>query len=222
MKAMQIVILFVIAAVLGSPALSAQDLSRYRNFSLGMQLADVLKLTEQNFTAVKTNIEHPGMIQELNWWPPAGATKDYQAEAVQQILFSFYNGELYKIRVTYDPRAIKGLTADDIVQSISVRYGASRTALKAPGNSENLANSQQSVALWEDPQYSVKLIQMAYSGGYGLIVSSKQANQEAETASVEAAKLEARERPQKEADRRKKEADNLEIERQKNKKTFQP
>src|SRR5579859_7803054 len=222
MKTIRIVILSVFAVILGSPALHAQDFSSYRNFSLGMKLADVLKLTGLNLTVVKTNIQRPGLIQELNWWPPMAAVKDDRAEAVQQILFSFYNGELYKIRVTYDPRAVKGLTAEDMIQSISARYGASSTALKAPGNPEIEGYSQQAIAQWEDPQYSMKLIHTAYSGGYILILFSKSANAEAETASVEAEKLEARERPQKDADRRKKEAADLEVERQKNKKTFQP
>jgi hypothetical protein len=219
MKTIRIVIFLVFAGIFGNSVLDAHDLSGYRNFSLGMSLTDVLKLTDRNLTEVKTNIEHPGLIQDLNWWPPM---KDYQADVVQQILFSFYNGELYKIRVTYDPSAVKGLTAEDMVQSISVRYGASTTALKGTGNPANEQYSQQAIAIWEDPQYSLKLIHTPYSGGYGLILFSKHANTEAESASVEAGKLEARERPQKEADRRKKEADSLEIERQKNKKAFQP
>ena len=42
------------------------------------------------------------MIQELTWWPPNIPGTFYQSDSVEQILFSFYNGELYKISVTYD------------------------------------------------------------------------------------------------------------------------
>jgi len=222
MKTMRIVILIAFAAVFASSALDAQDLSKYRNFSLGISLTEVLKLSDRNLAEVKTKIDHPGLIQELNWWPPTMSARAYQTDAVQQVLFSFYNGELYKIVVTYDPSAIKGLTGEDMVQSISVRYGIAIRTPKAPGNPANEPYSQQAIAAWEDGQYSVKLVHSPFSGGYGLVMISKLANSEAETAGVEAGKLEAIERPQKEADRRKKEADNLEIERQKNKKVFQP
>jgi hypothetical protein len=42
---------------------------------------------------------------------------------VREILFSFYNGELYKISATYERSAIEGLTAEDLAQSISEKYG---------------------------------------------------------------------------------------------------
>jgi hypothetical protein len=222
MKTMRIVILTALAAILASSGLYAQDLSKYRTFSFGMTLTEVLKLTDRNLSEVKTKFDQPGLIQELNWWPPTVAARDYQADAVQQVLLSFYKGELYKITVTYDPSAVKGLTAEDMVQSISAHYGIATTTLKALGNRANEPYSQQAIAAWEDPQYSVKLVHSPFSGGYGLVMASKRANAEAETAGVEAAKLEAMERPQKEADRLKKEADILEIQRQKNKKVFQP
>jgi hypothetical protein len=47
-------------------------------------------------------------------------------------------------------------------------------------------------------------------------------NAQAEAAIVEATKIEAQVRPQKEADQRKKEAADLELLRQKNKQAFQP
>jgi len=47
----------------------------------------------------------------------------YQSDTVEQILFSFYNGELYKISVTYDRSSTEGLTEEDMVKSISAKYG---------------------------------------------------------------------------------------------------
>jgi len=47
----------------------------------------------------------------------------YQSDTVEQILFSFYNGELYLMSVTYDQTATKGLTEEDMVKSISAKYG---------------------------------------------------------------------------------------------------
>ena len=222
MKLIRNVFFVVFAIALGSPVLQAQDLSKYRNFSLGMSLNDILKLTDATLAQVKTSHRRPGLTQELNWWPPTGTGGAYQGDALQQILFLFYNGELYRIFVTYDPRAVEGLTTEDMVQSISARYGPAMNAAKKIGNPANEGYSQQLVATWEDSQYCLKLVRDSFSGSYGLIMLSKHADTEAETASVEATRLEEQERPQKEANRLKKEADNLEIERQKNKKIFQP
>jgi hypothetical protein len=51
---------------------------------------------------------------------------------------------------------------------------------------------------------------------------SKQLDGQAEAAIAESAKLEGQEDLQKETERQKKEADNLELARQKNRKTFRP
>ena len=42
------------------------------------------------------------------------------------ILFSFYHDGLYKISVTYDRTSTRGLTAEDMVKSISAKYGPAR------------------------------------------------------------------------------------------------
>jgi hypothetical protein len=222
MKRIRNALFVVFAILLGSPLLHAQDFSKYRNFSLGMSLNEIVKLTDTTLAQVKTSHSRPGLTQELNWWPPTGTGGAYQGDAIQQILFLFYNGELYRIFVTYDPRAVEGLTTEDMVQSISARYGPAVDTIKKMGNPANAGYSQQMVASWEDSQYCVKLVRDSFSGSYGLTLLSKRANAEAETASVEARRLEELERPQKEAGRLKKEADNLEIERQKNKKVFRP
>jgi hypothetical protein len=221
MKRIRNAFFVVFAILLGSPLLHAQDFSKYRHFSLGMSLSEIVKLTDTTLAQVKTSHRRPGLTQELNWWPPTGTGGAYQGDAVQQILFLFYNGELYRIFVTYDPRAVEGLTTEDMVQSISARYGPAINTIKKISNPASAGYSQM-VASWEDSQYCVKLVRDSFSGSYGLIMLSKHANAEAETASVEARRLEELERPQKEADRLKKEADNLEIERQKNKSVFQP
>ena len=222
MKTLRTTILTVCATLFAVGGLSAQDLSKYRDFSFGMSLTEVLKVTNRNLSEIKTKIQRPGLIQELNWWPPSAPTGAYQADSAQQILLSFYNGELYKIQVTYEASAVKGLTPEDMVQSLSGRYGEATTTLKKNGTAADESYAQQAVATWEDSDYSVKLIHSVFSGSYGLTLFSKHANAKAETDSVEATKLEAAERPQKEADERRKEADNLEIERQKNKKSFRP
>jgi hypothetical protein len=49
------------------PLLSGQDLSKYRDFTLGMSLTKLLERTDQKMTDVKTIHSRPALIEELNW-----------------------------------------------------------------------------------------------------------------------------------------------------------
>ena len=103
--------------------IGAQDLSKYRNLSLGTSVASISKqvdATPNQFTVIH---QSPVLIQELTWWPVATSESDRRAETVEQVKFSFCNRELYKIEATYEDTATKGLTADDMVQAISATYG---------------------------------------------------------------------------------------------------
>jgi hypothetical protein len=212
------------AFLLAASALRAQEFSKYRGFSLGADLATVLKQTDQKLADV--NLIHPGpaLFQEVTWWPPSLGGTTYRSDSVEQILFSFYNGTLYKMAVIYDEPSTEGLTAGDMEKSISAKYGAATTIASAADQSANAPYSGKGtvVASWEDPQYSFNLVRSSFTDRFGLIIYSKRANAEAELALVEALKLEKLSGPQKEADRQKKETDALEVARQKNQKTFRP
>jgi 23S rRNA pseudoU1915 N3-methylase RlmH len=56
----------------------------------------------------------------------------------------------------------------------------------------------------------------------GLVIYSKRVNAEAELSIAEAVKLEEQEAPKREAERQKKETDDLEAARQKNRQIFHP
>ena len=60
------------------------------------------------------------------------------------------------------------------------------------------------------------------SSSFGLVVLSKRLDAAAEASIVESVKLDEQQAPQKEIDRQKKVADDLDIARQKNMKTFRP
>jgi len=92
------------------PSLRAQDFSKYRHFTLGMSLTKLLERTDQKMSDVKTIHGRPALIQELAWWPPNVPGALVRSDSVNQILFSFYNGELYKMSVTYDRPSTEGLT----------------------------------------------------------------------------------------------------------------
>jgi hypothetical protein len=206
--------------LLSAPLIHGQDLSKYRNFSLGLSLADISKQIDKKPTDATVVHERPALIQQLTWWPPPTFGSSLRADAVQQMRFSFYNGELYRIGVTYDDSATKGLTAADMVQAMSGNYG---TATQPPGEIEEVYGTKDKVlARWEDSQYSSNLFRSSLSNAFGLVVFTKQLDAQAAAASTEAVKLEQQEAPQKELARVKKATDDLETVRQKNLKAFRP
>jgi hypothetical protein len=224
MKTIRNSILCLTAYFLTASLLHGQELSKYRGFSLGTSLPNVLKLSEQKLAEVKTIHVRPMLIQELTWWPPSSAGTSARLDSVEQVLFSFSNGNLYKISVTYGRASTEGLTTADMVKSISAKYGPA-TSLESEVDSvlnERYDMKQKSVASWEDSQYFFNLIRSSYTDRFGPVIYSKRVNAEAELGIAEAVKLEGQGRPETEANQKKKRADDLEAARQKNQKTFHP
>ena len=224
MKTLHSSILCLVALLLLTPLLRAQDLSKYRHFTVGMSLTKLLERTEEKISDVKTIHGRPALIQELTWWPPNVPGTSARADSVEQILFSFYSGELYKISVTYDRPSTEGLTEADMVKSISARYGPA--TIVAPevdsATSDRYNSKQKPVASWEDAQYSFSLVRSSFGDALGLVAFSKRVNAQAELAIVEALKLDEQEGPKREAERQKKQMDDLAVARQKNQKSFRP
>jgi hypothetical protein len=213
-----------VMAVLCVPLIHAQDLSKYRNFSFGMSAASVSKLAEEKPADVIVLHERPALIQELTWYPPLPFESVRPAEPVQKVLFSFYNGELYRMLVTYDSDAVKGLTSEDMIRMLSAKYGTvTRPAAEVnfPTNNAYMA-TEKVIARWEDPQYSLNLFRTSMSETFAVVMFAKQLDAQAAAAIAESAKLERQEAPQVEAARVKQAAVDLEAERQKNIKALRP
>ena len=77
------------------------------------------------------------------------------------------------------------------------------------------------MALWEDSQYSLNLVRSTFTDRFGLIISSKP-GMPRRNLLAEALKLEKEDGPKKDAERQKKQIDDLELARQKNQKKFRP
>ena len=224
MKTMRSSILCLAVLLLLAPLLRAQDLSKYRHFTLGMSLTRVLERTDQKMADVKVIHSRPALIQELTWWPPSLAGTPLQSDSVEQILFSFCNGGLYKIALTYDRASTEGLTAMDMMNAISANYGPVTNVVPEvdAAKIDSYDVKQKLVATWEDSQYSFNLVRSSFADGFGLVIYSKLANAEAELAIAEAVRLDKQEGPQREAERQEKETKDLEAVRQKNRKIFRP
>jgi hypothetical protein len=209
--------------LLTAPMLCAQDFSKYRNFSLGTSLASVVKHTDLRLVDVKATHEGSLLFQELTWHPANGIGVAYRSENVDDLVFSFYKGELYKMGITYDRASTEGLTTDDMVKSISAKYGPPTSiALAIDSPNERYEPRQKPVATWEDSQYSFNLVQSSFSGAFELVIYSKRVNAEADAALAQVVKVDELEAPQKAVERQKKEADAIELTREKNQKSFRP
>src|SRR5260370_8332575 len=225
MKTIRGLALCLIVMLFMALLLHAQDLSKYRGFSFGMSPAAVLKQTDMKMADVKTLHSQPALIQELTWWLPMLPGTSYQADSVREILFTFCNGQLYRMSATYDRSAIEGLTAEDLMQSIAAKYGPPIDPVteidlstgERPGGPE-----EKVVAHWEDAKYSLTLSRSYLVNSFTLIMYSLQTNAAADEAIAKAIKLEEQQGPQKEADRQKKEAGELALARLKNLQSFRP
>ncbi len=191
-----------------APWMGAQDLSRYREFQFGMNLPAVAKQADMKPSEARTIHQRPGLIQELNWQSVLSLTSS-QADPVRTILFSFYNGDLFRIVINYDRYRTKGLTDEDMVEAISAKYGtATKPAAEITFSSSQVYNdSEKVIARWEDAQYSVNLFRSSYQPTFGMLVFSKRLDALARAAIVEAIRVDEQEAPQREADRQKKQAE---------------
>jgi hypothetical protein len=210
--------------LLSAPLVRGQDLSKYRDFSLGMSVPELSSQVDLRPLQTKLMQKHSAVIQELTCW--RGGSSDYsrQTDSVRQIFFSFYNGGLFRILVTYHQDATHGLTAEDMVQAISTKYGTPTRPvgeISFPTN-ELYRSTEKVIARWEDSQYSINLVRSRFLNSFALVIFSKRLDAQVEAAIAKSIELEGQKEPQEEIDRQKKEIDDLEAARQKNRKIFRP
>jgi hypothetical protein len=182
-----------------SAAAVAGDLSRYREFQLGSDLSTVSKQIGVSPSQAKVIHKRPALIQELNWRPqPLGASSD--TEPVQEVIFSFHEGQLFRIDVNYDRYQTEGLTSADIVAAISATYGmAVQPLAPLPSEQGRYGDQEEILAQWQDAEYSYRLARSSYGPSYMLIGVSKKLDTQAQAAILAAVKLDDQEAPQRDA-----------------------
>jgi len=199
----------IFCALLSMPLIYAQDLSRYREFQFGMNLPTVAKQADVKPSEAKAVHQRPAMIQELQWRPQHYLSAFPQSDPVKDVLFSFYNGELFRMVVNYDPGKTLGLTNDDLVGAISATYGiATRPAARMItfSSAQGYSETEKILARWEDAQYSFNLFRSSYQPNFGMVVFSKRVDALARLAIVNSIRLDEQEAPQREVARQQKEA----------------
>lgn len=207
-------------------ATSVTDLSKYRNFQFGTDLPAVAKQADTNPTQAKVIHRRPALIQELAWRPQTRGISS-QPEAVKEVVFSFYDGELFRIVVAYDRYETEGLTADNLVDAISVSYGPGvKPAAPAKDATGGYGDPEEILAQWQDSQYRFDLIRSSYGPAFRLVGVMKRLEAPAQAATLEAKRLDNQEAPQRDAARlaSEQEAANAKLEKARlvNKPKFRP
>jgi hypothetical protein len=199
--ALRLTVPLLLVSAVSFGATSAGDLSKYRSFQLGTDLATVAKQAGADPSQAKIIHLRPALIQELEWRPrPLGPSS--QREAAQDVLFTFYNGELFRIVVNYDRYETEGLTADDFVDAISATYGpAAKPTAPVKVTTESYGDQEDILAQWQDAKYSFDLIRSSYGPSFRLVAVVKALATAAEAATLEAKRLDDREAPQRDAAR---------------------
>ena len=213
--------------------LQAEERPEYRGFRLGSPLAEVLTQLHVTASSVTVVHERPALIQDLRWTTPyfINDTIEPQQDSVQQIVFSFIDGQLFRLTISYERNRTEGMTDVDMITALSGRYGsplmpsrqtrASSTFFDRPAS-----ESTAPVAQWSNGDAAIVLSRNAFTGGYQLVVASARLDALARTASAEAARLDQREAPARDIARRQQDAEDARAAKEKarlaNKETFQP
>ena len=199
----------VVGLVCSTDALRGQGVSQYRNFELGNTLASVTTLAHLTSSDAKTIHQRPAVLQDLKWrpsqWTPGSTAPS--TDPVEELLFSFYNDQLFQIVVDYRHDRTEGMTVADITEAISAVYGTPllRTSRAAGVASQVDIESGARVARWGDAERAVVLYQTSSYGGFRLVVTDTRLESLARTAAVQALRLDDQEAPQRESARLQKE-----------------
>jgi hypothetical protein len=181
------------------PSAASGDLSKYRGFQFGSDLAAVARQAGTGLSAAKAIHSRPALIQELEWRPQT-LGPSVQAESVNEAAFRFFNGQLYRIEVKYDRYETEGLTAQDIVDALSSVYGPAILPA-ARAKAERYEDRDEIVAQWQDAEHSFDLIRSAYATTFRLVGVLKRFDSAAGAAIQDAQRLDDQEAPQRDAAR---------------------
>jgi hypothetical protein len=177
---------------------------------LGSKVLDVAGAYGLAAKDLKTVHERPALIQNLEWrsrrFLSASVTTD---DPLNDITFSFYNDQLFRLVANYDRQRTEGLTDADLIEAMTTAYGPPQpvapvrtTARSSPQSPLNkFADEEQVIARWEDAESTVTLLRTRYPAAVSLVVLSKRLTGLARSAEVEAARLDRLEAPGREAAR---------------------
>jgi hypothetical protein len=119
-------------------------------------------------------------------------------DPVQQITFSFYNDQLFRMAIDYDRQRTEGLTDADMIGALTEVYGtASTPKARTPSMFVSLIDitSGTPVSQWGNAEYSVVLLRPSFGAGFQVVVTSIPLDALARKADAEAVRLDQRDAP---------------------------
>src|SRR5947199_6960403 len=107
-------------------------------------------------SAAKTTHKRLAVIQTLQWDQLSYSDPAAKDRSLRSIRFDFYNGELFKMVVAYDPVETAGLTTEDMVEAIAAIYGpaANPETTITVSRSSAYQDNEKVRAGWEDDKHS--------------------------------------------------------------------
>ena len=206
--------------------LCAADFSNYRGLKFGMSPSAAAKESGTQSAEATINHARPVLIQEMEWTPRRSAQADPGTDPVKDGSLNFIKGELFRVVVTYDRNKVEGMTAEDMIEGISATYGLAARPVAEIAYHSIYGETATVVARWEDPDYCYDLVRTGDQSTFAMVLYSKRLDALAQSAIVEAVRLEAEEAPQRALDQQKKRDDEsrlaLEKARSVNKPNFRP
>jgi hypothetical protein len=203
----------VLGLLLSAHAVHGQAVPLYRDFPLGANVASVSALAGVSASEAKTVHERPAILQDLQWRRPYTSSGPAASlDPVQQIAFSFYNDQLFRLAIDYDHDRTEGMTDADMIEAISAVYGPTVKPLLKTGRAAASRIEEESgtrVARWGNADYSAILYRTFSASGFRMLVTAVRLDALARTAEAQALRLDEREAPQREIARQKKEADDV-------------
>jgi hypothetical protein len=131
------------------------------------------------------------LIQEL-WWQRSFGGSVPQTDPVREVVFSFYNGALFRMVVNFDRYRTEWLTDEDMIKAISAKCGIAARPVATIvlfSSSQVYNDSEKVIARWEDSQYSYNLYRSSNQPAFGMLVFSKRLDALAQTAIAKAIQL---------------------------------
>lgn len=189
------------------------DLAQDRAFRWRADLAGVAAVAGIGASEVTTLHTRPALLQEFRSRPSRWLTGPLSdsTDPVEQITFSFHDGQLFRLVVDYGRGRTEGLTRADMVAAIASVYGPPQSLSGAAGSRPAAPPGTEAgylLARWSTAGSAIALYQTdAYDAAFRLMLVDPGVDVRARQATVQAIRLDAQEAPRRELERQQKERD---------------
>ena len=192
-----------------SQGIEGQAPMQYRNFALGSNLAAVSGLTGMTASAATTIHQRPAVLQDMKWQPSrwVAGSSTASTDPVDQIVFSFYDDQLFRVVVDYRSDRTTGMTDADIIEAISAVFGTTITRVPGARRSASEVDTESGppIARWAGVGSAAVLYRnSSYRTAFRLIVTEPALDALAQKAAAQARRLDEQEAPQREIAEQKK------------------